>query len=66
MIQTTGSYDSAADSYTMTVANDGIGMTLEALSRHEVEEIADLALSLLFCDGESYTWHSEFEPNDVF
>jgi len=68
MIQTTGSYDEKWGFYSMTLANDGIGVTLDGLSRHDVETVADLALSLLFCDeeAEQYTWHAEFEPNDVF
>ena len=65
MIQTCGSYDEATDSYTVTVANEGIGLTLESLTRHEVESLADLALCLLFSDEDEYTWHHEFEPNDV-
>jgi hypothetical protein len=66
MIQTTGSHDGLSDLFTMSICCDEFCTTLEGLSRDEVEQIADLALCLLFKKGEPYTWHSEFEPNDVF
>jgi hypothetical protein len=66
MIQTTGSRDGLSDLFTMSICCNDFCTTLEGLSRSEVEEIADLALALLFTEGESYTWHSEFEPNDVY
>jgi hypothetical protein len=31
-----------------------------------VESLADLAFCLLYRDGEPYTWHNEWETNDVY
>ena len=66
MIQTTGSHDQLSDLFTMSICNNDFCTTLEGLSRDDVEQIADLALCLLFKEGEPYTWSSEFEPNDVY
>ena len=66
MIQTCGSYSGSDDSYSVSIANDGLCFTLDGLSRSDVESIGDLALCLLFDEREPPTWHYDFEPNDVF
>jgi hypothetical protein len=66
MLQTSGSYDAAADLYSVSLANENLCVTLDGLSYHDVESLADLAFCLLYKEGEPFTWHSEFEPNDVF
>ena len=66
MLQTCGSYDGASDLYTVSLSNENLCVTLDGLSYHDVESLTDLAYSLLYRDGEPYTWSNEFEPNDVY
>lgn len=63
-IETTGSYD--GEFYSLTICGDSHCTTLEGLTRKDVEEIADLSLCLLFDEREEYTWHTDFQPNDVY
>lgn len=66
MIQSCGSYNSEDDYYSFSVAKGDLVISMEGLTFHEVESLADLFLCLLYREGEPYTWHSEFEPNDVY
>ncbi len=64
MIQSCGSFD--GDAYSVSLAHGDLAFTLDGLTQTDVEELADLFMSLLYRDEEPFTWHSEFEPNDVF
>jgi hypothetical protein len=64
MIQTCGSYD--GDTYSVSVGYGHLAFNLDGLTHGDMESLADLFLCLLYREGEPYTWHSEFEPNDVF
>jgi hypothetical protein len=66
MLQTSGSYDGASDFYTVSLSNENLCVTLDGLSYHDVEALADLAYCLLYREGEPFTWHNEYEPNDVY
>jgi hypothetical protein len=65
-LQTCGSYDGLTDAYSISLATDKLCVTIDGLSYHDVESLADLAYCLLYRDGEPFTWHNEFEPNDVY
>jgi hypothetical protein len=65
-LQSTGSYDGETGEYSLTVANDNICFTLEPLDHRELEDLAHCIMLLLTCEEEDYTWHYEFQPNDVF
>jgi hypothetical protein len=65
-LQTCGSYDGTTDAYSVSFAQGNLCVTLDGLSYHDVEALADLAYCLLYRDGEPYTWSNEFEPNDVY
>ena len=63
-IQSCGSFD--GDTYSVSIGHGDLAFSLEGLTQNDVEGLADLFLCLLYRDGEPYTWHSEYEPNDVF
>jgi hypothetical protein len=65
-LQSTGSYDANTGEYSLTVATDKICFSLEPLERHELESLADCIMLILYSEDEEYTWHHEFQPNDVF
>ena len=65
-LQTSGSYDGLTDAYSVSIAHGELCLTLDGLSYRDVESLADLAYCLLYRDDEPYTWHNEFEPNDVY
>ena len=65
-IQSCGSYDEKWDWYSISLAQGDLCLTFDGLSRQDIESLADLAMCLLYRDGEPYTWSSEFEPNDVY
>ena len=65
-LQTSGFYDANDDVYSVSFAQGSLCVTLDGLSYHDVESLADLAFCLLYKEGEPFTWHSEFEPNDVY
>lgn len=66
MIQTSGSFDPTLDDYAFSICKDKLAITFEGLSRKEVEDLADLFMCLLYNEDDEYTWHHDFEPNDVF
>lgn len=64
-LQTTGSYETESDTYSVSLANDGLCLTLDGLSRYDIESLADLLLLLLYDPQEEYTWQYDFPTNDV-
>ena len=64
MIQSCGSFD--GETYSVTIGYGDLAFSLDGLGHYDVEDLADLFLCLLYREGEPYTWHSEFEPNDVY
>jgi hypothetical protein len=52
--------------YSISLAGGTKCVTLEGLSRAEIEDLADLCMCLLFDEEQPYTWHYEIEPNDVY
>ena len=65
-MQTCGSYDPTLGDYSISLAGGTKCVTLEGLSRAEIEDLADLCMCLLFDEEQPYTWHYEIEPNDVY
>jgi hypothetical protein len=41
-------------------------VTLEGLSRAEIEDLADLCMCLLFDEEEPYSWNYDLCPNDIY
>ncbi len=66
MLQTSGSYDGISDLYTVSLSNDKLCVTLDGLSYKDIESLADLSFCLLYREGEPFTWHNDWETNDVY
>lgn len=66
MIQTCGSHNWEDDEYSFSICKDELAISFEGLKRSEIEDLADLFFCLLFLPEEPHTFHSSFQPNDVF
>ena len=65
-IQTCGSHSWEDDEYSFTICKEELAISFEGLKQSEIEDLIDLFHCLLFPPEEPYTFHSNFEPNDVF